>query len=158
MSRGTVRLPTDWPYLVVERAVSGDRQDADCRHGAVDYLLTESQGPGTYALTRILATCEVAGPARKAFLNGSRVNWHPKILADLRKQQWRAIHAPQGSHYVAVLLKAERAVPRAQVRDDFSSILQEMLHELGARATELVMDGLDQEDLYVAVFRVLPSA
>jgi hypothetical protein len=94
----TLKMPKDCPQLVVERKLPNDPNN-----GCVDYCFIRGS---ELSLTSLLATCELKGPARKAFLDLRRfgVNWSRVFVRDVEKQLLRATTMPRVEHYIALLL------------------------------------------------------
>ena len=148
--------PPTWPRLRIERHVAGDLEEKDKKHGGVDLFFTDSCAPEDIQLQNVLATCEVGGPTRPILLRGSRENWYPKILADIRKQLWRAQAAPGGEHFVGLMVKYSNA---ATVREDFYRAADSMLKETtGAVIVESSWSELPEAPkLKIAILQILPA-
>ena len=151
-------VPPGWPTLLVERHVDGDLKGAEKRHGGVDYLMVQSPPVGRLRLADVLATCEVGGPTRPKLLDGSqrKRNWYPKIVADIQKQCWRAHAAPNGKHYVALLVRPRTG---SDIRSDLARVIEVMLREVGdaelLESSWREMKGV--QDLNLVIFQVLPK-
>lgn len=148
--------PFDWPRLIVERKILGDFKDDDKQHGGVDYFFAANASSELWHLSDILATCEVKGPTRKAFLAGSEKNWYRSIVADVRKQLWRANEAPAGEHYLGLMIQPR---PGSATREEFLPIIASILEKVpNADLIETSWAELpDVEKLNVVVLRVLPK-
>ncbi len=148
--------PPGWPHLVVERKVENDFMEPGRRHGGVDYFFVPQDQTKAFALGEVLATCEVGGPTRPKLLLGSRGNWYPKIVADIRKQLWRANAAPNAEHYLGLLIKP---LAGTAVRKEIERALKSMLEEVpGAQFVEASWTELsDVKRLNVVVMRVIPK-
>lgn len=148
--------PVEWPPLVIERSVEGDLEENDQQHGGVDLFFAPNRSPEHCHLLDVLATCEVKGPTRKAFLSGSRRNWYPKIVADLRKQRWRVRAAPAGEHYLGLMVQPRLGY---SIRAEFLRVITTMLEEVPDTDLEETswVDLPDVEHLNVIVLRVLPK-
>jgi hypothetical protein len=145
--------PVDWPQLGIERCLSNDIGEDGRPHGGVDYFFARPDEPCVSDLRHAMATCEVGGPTRPAMLQGSRVNWYPKIVADLRKQVGRAKATPNGQHYLGLFI---RPVRNSDVRRDFNAVINSMLLEVpDAQLTTSYWEQLPQlKSMTIAVFRV----
>jgi hypothetical protein len=121
--------PLAWPRLGIERHLSNDIGEDGRPHGGVDYFLEPVDEPNISDIRHAVATCEVGGPTRPALLRGSRANWYPKIVEDLRKQTGRARVAPAGQHYLGLFVNPAR---NSDVKRDFDNVLQSMLLEVPA--------------------------
>ena len=150
------RVPSEWPQLVVERKVRGDLEGPGKSHGGVDFFFIQQTTAISPKLTDVLASCEVGGPTRPKLLLGSKNNWYPKIVADIRKQAWRATVAPTGEHYLGLMIKPG---PDSIVRKEFPVVLKSMLEEVPeANLVEVSWSELtDVGKLTVIVLRVMPK-
>lgn len=120
--------PSNWPKLLIEKAVADDVIQVNERAGGIDYLfVSKSQKEEIPSLDNVLATMELKGPTRPALLRGSRCNWYPAIVTDLRKQFCRAIAAPDVQHYLGLLLVPSKV--NMDVREEFYRVLDEMKSE-----------------------------
>jgi hypothetical protein len=148
--------PVEWPPLVIERSVAGDLVEKDKQHGGVDLFFAPHGSEERCHLSDVLATCEVKGPTRRAFLGGSRRNWYPKIVADLRKQRWRAGTAPAGEHYLALMVQPR---PGSATRAEFLRVITSILEEVPNTYLEETswVEMPDVEQLNVIVLQVLPK-
>jgi hypothetical protein len=139
-------VATEWPHLVFERRLANDND-----HGNVDYCFLKPRR-SRFDLNEVLATCELKGPTRRSFLKGSKRNWYPAILADLKKQLVRAKLAPSAQHYLALIITP---VDGADVRDRLNTVFDQMLGEVHeAKITYLPC--IKVHGLYVILSRVEP--
>ena len=141
--------PTHWPRLVIDRRVQNDIQG----HGGVDYcfLSSSSSKPD---ISDVLATCEVKGPTRPALLRGSKENWYPDIVRDIKKQVGRATIAPDAQHYLGLMIVPP---PDSDVRRELAAVFAEMLREV-PQAKLIECSWTDLKGLHIVVYRVVRSA
>ena len=104
--RSTHAAPPDGAMLLVEQVLPGDVSLDGEVVGGADYVLV---APGTQThspLTSVVATCEVKGPTRAAFLDPAHFkhNWGRVALIDFKKQVLRARAAPAAEHHMAFLI------------------------------------------------------
>jgi hypothetical protein len=93
------------PKLIIERNIDGDLKSINKRHGGTDYFYV-NKSCDTYHHSDVLATFEVKGPTRPSLLKGSKVNWYPKIITDIKKQMWRNLNFSNCSNYIVLLIKS----------------------------------------------------
>jgi hypothetical protein len=143
--------------LLVEQKLSGDVTTKGKKVGRADYVLVKRGSRVPPPLTNVLATCEVKGPTRAAFLDPDsfRRNWALRGLIDVKKQMARARAAPAAEHHVAFLIPFTKSHVLERIRTAF---VNQALHRLpnatmnrsGIASVKLA----DHHDLIVIVFRV----
>jgi hypothetical protein len=156
LNNGSFALPAEWPPFLFERKVQDDSSIFGNRHGGVDYFFVKDRSAQRYSLNEILATCEMKGPTRPKLLQGSKVNWYEGVREDLKKQVSRATNAPQGEHYVAILLQP---LSGGDTRTAFANVLDSLLTEIQvAKTFEAHWTQMaDVDNLNIVILRVMPK-
>ena len=98
-----------FPKLVIERKIIGDFKSSNREHGGTDYFYVNSLSEN-YNSSDVLATYEVKGPTRPILFKGSKVNWYPKIIEDIKKQAWRNLNFPNKENYIVLIINSPKNI------------------------------------------------
>jgi len=145
-----------FPKLIIEKKINDDYQDAQDSHGCTDYFFAKDYSQ-TYDFSNVLATFEVKGPTRPSLLKGSKKNWYPKILKDVRKQLWRSINFPHTSNYVAIIFRSSPDLSSLKLANLLRKELESEFDELKVKLEDCYWREVDCqfEVVYVSILRVI---
>lgn len=142
------------PKLVVERKIEGDFTSTTKKHGGTDYFYV-NEISDSYHHSEILATFELKGPTRPILLKGSKVNWYPAIILDIKKQLWRNINFANSSNYVVLLIKPHK---KFDTHEKILSLFNDMENEISnVKLEECFWEPFlfRSAMLYISIFRVV---
>jgi hypothetical protein len=116
-----------FPKLVIERKIIGDFKSSNREHGGTDYFYVNSLSEN-YNSSDVLATYEVKGPTRPILFKGSKVNWYPKIIEDIKKQAWRNLNFPNKENYIVLIINSPKNI---DTHNDIKNLYKVMEDDVG---------------------------
>jgi hypothetical protein len=144
------------PKLIIEKKINGDYQDDYDSHGCADYFFAKNNFED-HDFSNVLATFEVKGPTRPSLLKGSKKNWYPKILKDVRKQLWRSLNFPHTSNYVVIIFKSSPELPSFNLANLLRKELESEFNELKVKLENCYWKEIDcqSELVFISILKVM---
>jgi hypothetical protein len=144
------------PKLIIEKKINGDYQYDYDSHGCADYFFAKNNSED-HDFSNVLATFEVKGPTRPSLLKGSKKNWYPKILKDVRKQLWRSLNFPHTSNFVVIIFKSSPELPSFNLANLLRKELESEFKELKVKLENCYWKEIDcqSELVFISILKVM---